>query len=199
MKDIIIIEDGAQERSRLEKLFADAGYSVATCGSVGEAEKHVKLSPFRVAVLDIGLSDKSGSYLFGLMRREGRVSYIVIYTGNPSVHLKQRFMEEGAADYIVKGSPQAQGDNLLTRIRELIGNPQASTPNGIGLEEFLAKFVSEKSRSLFLESDGSFAACPKCQRREYQVIFSQQTQVPPDIKGQVVCAGCGSTMQTDVG
>ena len=39
MKDILIVEDGKQERERLEKLFLDGGYSVLACSSVGEAEK----------------------------------------------------------------------------------------------------------------------------------------------------------------
>src|SRR5437016_4051940 len=121
MKDILVVEDGRKERDRLQALFSGAGYSVVACESVGEAEKYLTQEGFRLAILDIGLSDKSGSYLFNTIKRGGRVSYIIIFTGNPSVHLKQRFIDEGAVDYIVKGSPQAKNDLLLNRITEIIG------------------------------------------------------------------------------
>ena len=92
MKDILVVEDGPQERERLERLFQNSGYSVQTCATVGEAERCLQTESYRVAILDIGLSDKSGSYLFNLLKRAGRSSYVVIFTGNPSVHLKQRFL-----------------------------------------------------------------------------------------------------------
>jgi len=115
MKDILIVEDGRQERERLEQLFSASGYSVSACESVGEAEKLLQRERYRLAILDIGLNDKSGSYLFSSLKQGDRASYVIIFTGNPSVHLKQRFLAEGAVDYIVKASLQAQNDNLLRR------------------------------------------------------------------------------------
>ena len=153
---------------------------------------------FRLAILDIGLSDKSGSYLFNSLKRENRVAYIVIFTGNPSVHLKQRFLDEGAVDYIVKASPQAQNDAFLTRVKEIIGEPQASSADGIDLAEFLDRYLPETSKQLFLDMEDSLPACSSCSSRQYIVTFSHQTQMPPEVVGQVVCAQCGKSMDPEI-
>lgn len=198
MKDILIVEDGKQERERLEELFKQAGYSVFACSSVGEAEKGIQNDNFRLAVLDIGLSDKSGSYLFNAIKRGGKVSFIIIFTGNPSVHLKQRFLDEGAVDYIVKASPQAQNENLLSRVREIIGGAQTSAPEGIELESFLDKYIPETSKRLFLDMDNAFPECKSCHTRKYVVTFSHQPQMPPEITGLVVCAGCAKPLDPEI-
>lgn len=198
MKDIIVVEDMADERKRLEQLFKDDGYSVVLCDSAAVAEKHLKHESFRLAILDIGLSDKSGSYLFNDIKRGGRVSYIIIFTGNPSVHLKQRFLDEGAVDYIVKASPQASNDSLLQRVKEIIGSAQKQAHEGIELEEFINRYLAEKSRQLFLDMDNSLPECKTCSGKRYIVTFAHKPQVPPEIQGLVVCSSCGSPMDPDV-
>jgi DNA-binding response OmpR family regulator len=198
MKDILIVEDGRQERERLEQLFGKAGYSVVACESVADAEKALNVETFRLAVLDIGLSDKSGSYLFNAIKRRNNVSYIMIFTGNPSVHLKQRFMDEGAVDYIVKGSPQAQNESFITRVKEVLGEAQTKTTSGLDLEVFLTNYVSPKSRALFNDSGDTFPECAQCGGRQYIVTFSHQAQVPPEIQGLVVCTSCGKPMDPEV-
>lgn len=198
MKDILVVEDGKKERERLHKLFEDAGYGVVVCESVGEAEKHLNQEGFRLAILDIGLSDKSGSYLFNTIKRGGRVSYIIIFTGNPSVHLKQRFMDEGAVDYIVKGSPQAKNETLLNRVTEIIGEAQQQAHEGIELDGFLSQYVTKPSRQLFLDMDNAYPPCKGCGGNHYIVTFSQQTQMPPDIHGLVICGSCGKKMDPEI-
>ncbi len=201
MKDILIVEDGVKERERLHKLFSAAGYSTIACASVGEAESALNVDAFRLAILDIGLSDKSGSHLFNTIKRGGRVSFIVIFTGNPSVHLKGRFIDEGAVDYIVKGSTQAQNDSFMQRVKELIGeaSKHSESFSGIDLETFLQTYVQEKSRALFQDSDGSLPACKDCNSRRYTVTFAHKAQVPPEISGRVICSGCGKLLDLSVG
>lgn len=198
MKDILIVEDGVKERERLEKLFSKEGYSVVACESVGAAEQTLHENIFRLAILDIGLADKSGSHLFSTIKRAGKIPFIIIFTGNPSVHLKQRFIEEGAIDYIIKASPQAQNDSFLLRVKEIIGAAQKGTPDGLDLKTFINKYLGASSRQLFLDSDDSFPACKQCSQRSYKVIFSQQTQMPPEVVGQVICASCGKVMDPEI-
>lgn len=198
MKDILIVEDGSQERDRLKSVFEEAGYSVVACESVGEAETSLQHEMFRLAVLDIGLNDRSGSYLFSKLKKGGRVSYVIIFTGNPSVHLKQRFMNEGAVDFIVKGSPEAQNDQFIRRVQEVIGDPQEVSSSGIDLEVFLESYLTESSKQLFLDMDDSLPPCRGCGSRQYLVTFSHQTQVPPEVTGLVVCAACAAPMDPEV-
>ncbi|MBX7139141.1 MAG: response regulator [Oligoflexia bacterium] len=198
MKDILIVEDGRPERERLEKLFSSAGYAVSGFENVGDAESAIKQEEFRLAILDIGLGDRSGSYLFNLLKRQKRASFVIIFTGNPSVHLKQRFLDEGAVDYIVKGSPQANNEAFLARVKEIIGEPHTQEPVGLPLEEFVDKYVSPSSRQLFLDMNNAFPACSSCGSRKYVVTFAHQPQVPPEISGKVICAGCSKIMDPEI-
>jgi len=199
VKDIIVVEDSALERERLERVFSTAGYRVVLCERAADAERELKEEQFRLALLDIGLSDRSGSYLFAAMRRSGRVGQIVIFTGNPSGHLKQRFMDEGAADYIVKGSQAAQTDELLARVELLIGPAEQVIVEGLELDLFLRRCVDPASRALFLDADGQSPQCSKCSGRDFVVTFAHRPQVPPEVLGNVVCRQCGDPLDPTVG
>lgn len=198
MKDILIVEDGKLERERLENLFKEKGYSTTACEGVADAERQVGIDQFRLAILDIGLGDRSGSFLFDTLKRSGKVNFLIIFTGNPSVHLKQRFLSEGAVDYIVKGSPQAHSDALVQRIAEIIGESQSGSTEGIDLMEFLAKYIPATSRNLFLDFEENCPECRNCHAREYVVSFAQKPQLPPEVIGIVVCAKCGNELDPEV-
>ena len=198
MRDILIVEDGFNERERLSKLFTENGFSVACAERVSEAEQLLEVDQFRLTVLDIGLSDKSGSYLFERLKRDGTVPYIVILTGNPSVHLKQRFLDEGAAAYIVKASSAASNDSLLATVRSLLGTNSVETPIGIGLNEFLRSYLDDASREIFLDDQGGVPICRHCEGTSYLVVFSHKTQLPPYIEGKVVCENCHREMDMEV-
>lgn len=197
MKDILIVEDGRQERNRLEKLFSQAGYSIVACESVSSAEQALEREMVRLAILDIGLGDKSGSLLFNRLKQSKKAPFIIIFTGNPSVHLKQRFLDEGAADYIVKASAAAGNESFLSRIQDLLGESSGETVTGVSLNEFVG-FLDEKSRKLFLDVDNNFPACSSCGSRSYKVIFAHTTQMPPDISGKVVCVECSQEMDPEI-
>lgn len=198
MPDILVVEDNDRERNRLMQLCQSAGYTVTACGSAGEAEGVLAAYTFRLVLLDIGLSDKSGSYVFSLIRRGGSVPHVIIFTGNPSVHLKQRMLAEGAAEYLIKGTPQAHNDALLERVRALIGAPQQDAVEGIPLDQFLARYIPERSRGLFLNADNSLPTCGACGGGRYLVTFGQQAQMPPQVEGLVVCAQCGRPLDPEI-
>jgi DNA-binding response OmpR family regulator len=198
VKDILIVEDLDSERLRLKKIFEESGYSVEAGDSVLAAEKFLSQSKFRLAFLDIGLGDKSGSHLFHEIKKANSVSFLIIFTGNPSVHLKQRFLQEGAADYIVKGSTQAQSANLIARVKEIIGSAVSPGVEGIPLNEFLSKYVDSSSKKLFLDMNNLVPKCNKCGGIEYVVTFSGIHQIPPDISGKVKCQSCGTEMDPEI-
>jgi DNA-binding response OmpR family regulator len=198
MKDILIVEDGKIERERLQVLFSNAGYQVEVCESVSAAEQVLGTDRFRLAILDIGLGDKSGSYLFHLLRTQSAASYVIIFTGNPSVHLKQRFLDEGAVDYIVKASVGAKSENFLARVRDLLGEPSGESSHaGIPFALFL-ETLDERSRSLFLDAAMEIPACSKCGGSEYQLVFHHQTQMPPEVVGKICCQKCGTLLDPEI-
>jgi len=198
--DILIVEDGESEQKRLSQLFLGAGYTVACCTRVSEAENYLREQSFRLVFLDIGLEDKSGSFLFNFIKRENKVPFVIVYTGNQSAHLKQRLIAEGAIDYIIKGSTEAQNENLLPRVVEILGAAgQSSGIEGNDLKSFLSQYVSAASRSLFYEGEGDgFPACTGCKGKSYLVSFKEQPQIPPDLKGVVICSSCGKPMDPEI-
>ncbi|MCC6220289.1 MAG: response regulator [Deltaproteobacteria bacterium] len=199
MRDILVVEDGASERERLERLFLDANFSVDAVESVQEAERLLNLDKYRLAILDIGLSDKSGSYLFESLRRSKRASYVIILTGNPSVHLKQRFLDEGASAYIVKASAAAENRAILETVQGLLGSVSLQTTKGISLEDFLRLCVNGPSRGLFLNDSGEIPACTYCGCSDYIVSFADKTQLPPVVEGRVICGSCKKEMNPKIG
>ena len=199
MKDILIVEDGLHERKRLEKLFRNAKYLTVAAENAQEAEGLLRIDQFRLVILDIGLGDKSGSFLFQSIKRGESAPYIVIFTGNPSVHLKQRFLDEGAAAYVVKASADAENEALLALVKSLLGSQELSANSGIPLHEFLRLYVDQSSRELFLDSDNQISRCTVCGAGEFVVSFSHKTQLPPSVEGRVVCVNCSSEMDPEIG
>ncbi len=199
MRDILIVEDGLHERERLSQIFSSAGFTVSTAESAQEAEALLNFESFRLAVLDIGLGDKSGSHLFEYMKRSHRVPYVIILTGNPSTHLKQRFLDEGAVAYIVKASSAASNEALLDLVRSLLGAGSTASPAGIPLVEFLKLYVSPASRELFLDRDQQAPPCKHCGANDFIVTFHHRTQLPPVVEGKVVCAQCLKDFDPEVG
>lgn len=199
MRDILIVEDGRKERERLAALFEKAGYAVVPTESVSEAETVLREEPFRLVILDIGLGDRSGTHLFQFIRRIHPDTRIIVFTGNPSVHLKDRFLNKGATDYIVKGSPESSDKKFLNRIQEMLPlSTDAEKLSGIPLDRFLKLYINEKSRKLFSDIDDQIAPCAKCQGKDFIVSFEHQLQMPPEVIGKVLCASCGSEMDPEI-
>lgn len=203
MQDILIVEDGLRERERLEKLFSGASFSVSSAESAEEAERLLESVAFRLVILDIGLEDKSGSHLFQRIKAADEPPFVIVLTGNPSAHLKQRFLDEGAAAYIVKASPGAANESLLSTVQSLLGTVVSASGRhataGVDLQEFLRKFVTESSQKLFLDVGDQFPPCTECGSRSYVVKFNHKTQLPPLIEGKVICADCGVDMDPELG
>lgn len=221
MRDILIVEDGLHERERLNKLFANAGYLTNAAEGVEEAKSILAETQFRLIILDVGLGDKSGSYLFEYIRTSGLAPYVIIFTGNPSVHLKQRFLDEGAVAYIVKASPQAENNAFLGTVQTFLGHgrdllfksdstigEKNDTPtarvidtnkSGIPLDVFISQYVDESSRGLFLDAENKIPPCSYCGKSNYVVIFHHKTQLPPLVEGRVVCALCSRDMDPELG
>ncbi len=195
--DILIVEDSVRERERLQTMFTELGYQVNSCDSVSEAEKLFQKESIKCAVLDIGLTDRSGSVLFQSLKSAQPDCQVIIFTGNPSPYLKQRFLREGALAYVVKGSEGASNEAFQRLILNTIGEPDNQTPteaHGRPLEEFLRLFIPSQSQSLFFDTDGGFPPCNVCGSRDYLVSFSHEIQIPPSVKGKVYCSECGAQL-----
>ncbi len=199
MRDILVVEDGANERDRLKRLFESARFSVSVAESAQEAEALLAVGSYRLVMIDIGLGDKSGTYLFELLKRKGNFPYVIVLTGNPSVHLKQRFLDEGAVAYIVKASPAAANEALGELVRSLLGAPTRTEMRGMALSDFLRQYVLPASHELFLDEQSNMPTCRGCGSREFLVVFDHKTQLPPVVEGRVLCSVCQRELDPEFG
>ena len=205
MVDILIVEDGLHERERLDRLFTSATFSVRCAETAEEAERLLEREEFRLVILDIGLEDKSGSHLFHRIQTLTEPPLVIVLTGNPSTHLKQRFLDEGVVAYIVKASPASSNEALLSTVQGVLGRADVSSSTiqsssqTIPLEEFLNSYVTNSSRDLFYDAGDKFPPCTSCGSTSYIVLFSHKTQLPPTVEGRVSCTNCGSAMDPELG
>ncbi|MCB0319825.1 MAG: response regulator [Bdellovibrionales bacterium] len=200
--DVLVVEDSLRERERLKSLFDELGYSVNSCDSVQQAEEYLRHELVKLVILDIGLTDRSGSVLFQTLRSIQPACRVIIFTGNPSPYLKQRFLKEGAVHYVVKGSEGASNEAFQRMVQDLIGDPQSSLPqveSGTNLTDFLRDYIAPNSRALFYDASGEFPPCTACGSRKYVVTFAHEIQVPPLVQGKVCCEGCGAPLDPSVG
>jgi len=123
LSDILVIEDRKIEREHLVSIFKKKGYSIKSADSIKSAKTLLEKSLYRLALIDLGLADGAGSPVFEMVNESEKVDYILILTGNPSPHLKQRFLDQGAAGYIVKGTKDASSDSLKQQVESILGGP----------------------------------------------------------------------------
>jgi DNA-binding response OmpR family regulator len=199
MLDVLIVEDGKLERERLHSVLGQAGFRVQAVSSVQAAEQALAEESFRLVILDIGLGDRSGSYLFSILQQRQQDCSVIIFTGNPSPHLRQRFIDEGADDFIVKGSKQASSENILARVQALLGEAVvAQQGQAMDLPDFLARFLKDQSQNAFVDQSGQFWPCAQCSGVQYEVAFQTDQQSPPDIIGKIRCKHCGTEMDPEI-
>lgn len=200
MKDILIVEDGKQEQLRLLRLAAAANYSAKAVGGVEEATKEINNERYRLIILDLGLEDQSGLHLFRRLQELSHPPQVIVLTGNPSTHLKQRFLDEGVIAYLYKGTQAASNDSISEILLSVLSDEATASDisyREMGLTEFLRDFVTAASRELFYQQGSVLPKC-QCGASEYKVVFSHCTQLPPVIEGQVCCVECGSLLDVEL-
>jgi RNA polymerase sigma factor (sigma-70 family) len=111
----LVVEDDAGWRSILEELLVDAGFSVRTCASFGDALGCLRKERFSLAVIDLSLqgtlmsnpnigpdsSDLEGHQLLASTQREGIPTIVVSGITEPE-EIQKVYSEYGISAYIEK-------------------------------------------------------------------------------------------------
>jgi two-component system, OmpR family, alkaline phosphatase synthesis response regulator PhoP len=117
MINLLLLEDEPNlQRTLAERLTAD-GFMVESTGTIAEAEAHVALQPFDVAVVDLGLPDGDGfSFAESLIKAQPECS-LVFLTAMADPQTRIRGLELGAGDFLAKPFHYKE---LLIRIRNTL-------------------------------------------------------------------------------
>ncbi len=106
MKTILIIEDYEAEAFLLASLIERVGRQVEIAHTMADAWRRLR-SRFRydVVFFDLTLTDALPVHAIEALKEMSSLAKIVIVTGNDDETLKQRALEAGAHDYILKHDP----------------------------------------------------------------------------------------------
>lgn len=114
---VLVIEDEPDLASILQRMLADAGWSVDLAGD-GEAGLVMALEEiYDLVVLDLMLPDRPGDEILAAMRDRGRRVPVLVLTARDYVSDRVRLLDAGADDYVIKPFEPAE---LVSRCRALV-------------------------------------------------------------------------------
>jgi two-component system response regulator PhoP len=114
---LLIVEDDVALRQSLAARLREADFTVDEAGTASEAEYFAAEFAVQIAIIDLGLPDRSGVELIQRLRAAGHVFPMVILTAREHWQDKVNGLNAGADDYVVK---PFNIDELKARINALL-------------------------------------------------------------------------------
>jgi len=144
---LLIVEDDAALRKSLASNLREQGYTVDEAGDANEGEYFADEFAVTLAIIDLGLPDRSGTELIEKLRGDGKKFPILILTARDHWEDKVQSLNAGADDYVVK---PFNLDELSARINALLrrsaGQARAIIVRGPVALDTLAKQVKIDDR-----------------------------------------------------
>jgi DNA-binding response OmpR family regulator len=117
---LLIVEDQARIVEILKAALGRAGFSVDAVALCADARAALAVTPYDVAILDLGLPDGDGMRLLSELRSAGNSIPILVLTARDAVEDRVLGLDAGADDYLVK--PFAISE-LIARTKALLRRP----------------------------------------------------------------------------
>jgi len=111
---VLIVEDDAGIASGLAATLKASGYAVDVTATLALASAALRVEPFDLVLLDLGLPDGNGLDWLRQVRRSGSVMPVLIMTARDALPDRVAGLDEGADDYVVK---PFEPEELLARMR----------------------------------------------------------------------------------
>jgi DNA-binding response OmpR family regulator len=111
---VLIVEDDAGIASGLAATLKSSGYAVDVTPTLALATAALRVEPFDLVLLDLGLPDGDGLDWLRAVRQSGQVMPVLIMTARDSLPDRVAGLDEGADDYVVK---PFEPEELLARMR----------------------------------------------------------------------------------
>ena len=113
---LLVVEDERDLARHLRRGLEESAWTVDVCERVEDAWQQLRLNPYDLVLLDLGLPDQDGSELLRRLRAAGHSTPVLILTARGAVEDRIAGLNAGADDYLSK--PFVFGE-LLARIQAL--------------------------------------------------------------------------------
>jgi len=142
---LLLVEDDAPLRERLQAALREAGYAVDIARDGHDAEFLAREVPYDVVVLDLGLPDRGGLEVLRAWRAKGNQVPVVILTARDAWYERVDGFRAGADDYL--GKP-FHVEELVVRLNAVLRRSQpagteAVENGGLRLDEDRQAVITE--------------------------------------------------------
>ena len=124
---ILVVDDDKAILKLVARVLRDEAYAVDTASTGEEARTLALVNDYDGIILDLQLGDRHGFEILQELRRHGRRTPVLLYSGRADTDSIVRGLDAGADDYVVK---PVSNEELRARVRTLIRRGAASTRVG---------------------------------------------------------------------
>ena len=113
---ILVVDDDKAILKLVARVLRDEAYAVDTAATGEEARTLALVNEYDGIVLDLQLGDRHGFEILQELRRNGRHTPVLLYSGRADTESIVRGLDAGADDYVVK---PVSNEELRARVRTL--------------------------------------------------------------------------------
>jgi Response regulators consisting of a CheY-like receiver domain and a winged-helix DNA-binding domain len=121
---VLVVDDDAGLLKLITRVLRDEAYAVDTASTGEEARTLALVNDYDGIVLDLQLGDRHGFEILQELRRNGRHTPVLLYSGLADTETIVRGLDAGADDYVVK---PVSNEELRARVRTLIRRGSGSS------------------------------------------------------------------------
>jgi DNA-binding response OmpR family regulator len=114
---ILVVDDDRAILKLITRVLRDESYAVDTASTGEEARTLALVNEYDGIILDLQLGDRHGFEILQELRRNGRHTPVLLYSGRADTESIVRGLDAGADDYVVK---PVSNEELRARVRTLI-------------------------------------------------------------------------------
>ncbi|SRR6266849_249481 len=124
---ILVVDDDRAILKLITRVLRDESYAVDTASTGEEARTLALVNEYDGIILDLQLGDRHGFEILQELRRNGRRTPVLLYSGRADTESIVRGLDAGADDYVVK---PVSNEELRARVRTLIRRGAGSSRVG---------------------------------------------------------------------
>jgi DNA-binding response OmpR family regulator len=121
---ILAVDDDRAILKLVARVLQDDGYAVDLASTGEEARTLALVNEYDGIILDLQLGDRHGFEILQELRRSGRRTPVLLYSGRADTESIVRGLDAGADDYVVK---PVSNEELKARVRTLIRRGNAGS------------------------------------------------------------------------